>query len=96
MEECAVAIYASPKRVRQLRRSDENPFGNVYGPSETVPVSGIYACTGCWYEDVCIEGTDFPPENYEHQHASGEYRLPVRWRLVVMPSHERSLDRYYY
>jgi hypothetical protein len=71
-------------------------FTPVYGPSETVPVSGIYACTGCWYEDVCIEGTIFPPENREHEHPVGECRLPVRWRLVVMPSHERSLDRYCY
>lgn len=33
----------------------------MHRPGETVPISGIYACTGCRNEVTCVRGEPFPP-----------------------------------
>jgi hypothetical protein len=51
-----------------------------HGPSDPVPMSGIYKCQGCKKEVTCNEGDKFPPQNH-HQHT--EAQGPIRWRLNV-------------
>lgn len=63
-------------------KSDGNKdwWKNEYGPSESVPVSGIYRCLGCKRE-VTSNATDrFPPQNH-HQHTVDQGK--IRWKLNV-------------
>lgn len=52
----------------------------TYGPSDTVPVSGIYRCTGCKREITSNAGDPFPAQN-KHQHSSSQGA--IRWKLNV-------------
>lgn len=52
----------------------------VYGPSDTVPVSGIYKCQGCKKEITSNKNDPFPPQNH-HQHSASEGK--IRWKLNV-------------
>lgn len=65
-----------------LAKSDGNKawWTTVYGPGNSVPVSGIYRCTGCKKEITSNEGDPFPPQNH-HQHTSAQGN--VRWKLNV-------------
>jgi len=57
-----------------------NHWKGVYGPGDTVPVSGIYRCLGC-NKEVTSNGDDpFPPQNH-HQHPSTQGA--IRWKLNV-------------
>lgn len=53
---------------------------NEYKPGETVPVSGIFRCTGCGREDVCNKEDPFPPQSH-HQHSPSQGN--IRWKLNV-------------
>ncbi len=53
---------------------------NAYGPSDTVPVSGIYRCLGCKKEITSNESDRFPPQNH-HQHTTTQGA--IRWKLNV-------------
>jgi hypothetical protein len=52
----------------------------AYGPSEKVPVSGIYKCTGCKKEITSNAQDPFPPQNH-HQHTAAQGA--IRWKLIV-------------
>lgn len=57
----------------------------TYGPSDKVPVSGIYLCTGCKREITSNAGDPFPAQN-KHQHSS--LQGPIRWKLNVRTNTE--------
>jgi hypothetical protein len=57
----------------------------VYGPSQKVPVSGIYRCIGCGREVTSNEGDPFPPQNH-HQHNA--LQGDIRWKLNVRTNTE--------
>jgi hypothetical protein len=52
----------------------------VHAPAETVPLSGIYKCTGCKKEVTSNAGDKFPPQNH-HQHSQTQGQ--IRWQLNV-------------
>ncbi len=54
-------------------------WGSTYSVGSTVPVSGIYRCTGCGDEITSNKGDPFPPQN-SHQHNSMAH---VAWKLVA-------------
>lgn len=56
-----------------------------YGPSETVPVSGIYRCLGCNREVTSNKNDGFPPQNH-HQHSTAQGK--IRWKLNVRTNTE--------
>lgn len=51
-----------------------------YDPTNEVPVSGIYKCTGCNREITSNKGDKFPPQN-KHQHPTDHG--DVKWKLIV-------------
>lgn len=59
---------------------DKDWWKKEYGPSEKVPVSGIYRCLGCNKEVTSNDGDPFPPQNH-HQHTKEQGT--VRWKLNV-------------
>lgn len=59
---------------------DKDWWKKEYGPSETVPVSGIYRCLGCNREVTSNDGDPFPPQNH-HQHTKDQGS--IRWKLNV-------------
>lgn len=61
-------------------KGDKKRWQNTYDPGDTVPVSGIYRCTGCKKEITSNEGDPFPPQNH-HQHSSGQGA--IKWKLNV-------------
>lgn len=66
----------------ELTKSDGSKpwWTSSYGPSDKVPVSGIYRCTGCKKEITSNEGDPFPPQNH-HQHSLAQGA--VKWKLNV-------------
>jgi len=54
-------------------------WGTTYAIGATVPVSGIYRCTGCGDEITSNQGQPFPPQN-THQHNS---TTGIGWKLVA-------------
>lgn len=66
----------------KLDKSDGNKdwWKAEFGPSDTVPVSGIYRCLGCGREVTCNDGDRFPPQNH-HQHSPAQGS--IRWKLNV-------------
>ncbi|MGY2292154.1 protein L [Pseudomonas sp. SDO528_S397] len=65
-----------------LAKSDGNKtwWTKTYGPSDKVPVSGIYRCTGCKKEVTSNADDPFPPQNH-HQHSAAQGA--VSWKLNV-------------
>lgn len=57
----------------------------TYTPSDKVPVSGIYRCTGCKREVTSNAGEPFPPQN-RHQHCTSDGL--IRWKLNVRTNTE--------
>ena len=64
-----------------FRKVVSSIFDVLHTPGTIVPHSGIYECRWCGDEIACNRGTPFPPQNH-HQHTN--WRLPIRWRLLVM------------
>ena len=71
--------YVSESKVIQ---SDGNKdwWKTVYGPGDTVPVSGIYRCLGCNKEITSNDDDPFPPQNH-HQHTAAQGS--IRWKLNI-------------
>ncbi len=64
-------------------------FELVYSPETQVRQPGIYQCTVCHYEIVCIVGQTFPPATDKGHDDWGCYGASlVKWQLIV-----RTLDR---
>lgn len=59
---------------------DQGYWKASHTPGETVPVSGIYRCTGCRKEIAANAGDPLPPQN-KHQHADEDG--PIEWKLNV-------------
>ncbi|WP_017905087.1 hypothetical protein [Pseudomonas asplenii] len=59
---------------------DSDEWNLSYEFDATVPVSGIYLCTGCGKELTARKGDHFPPRN---QHRHSDQKVGVHWRLVV-------------
>lgn len=59
---------------------DSDEWNLSYNNDATVPVSGIYLCTGCGKELTARKGDHFPHQN---QHRHTDQRIAVHWRLVV-------------
>lgn len=60
-------------------------FDMVFSPGTAAPLSGIYRCTACGYEDACNEGLPLPPQSHAvHPH----YLTPIKWRLVTAAHHK--------
>jgi hypothetical protein len=66
----------------ELEESDgaKDWWKTEYGPSSTVPVSGIYRCRGCKKEVTSNEGDPFPPQNH-HQHTKEQGE--IKWKLNI-------------
>jgi hypothetical protein len=73
-----MAVY---NQAANLRFGNGPAFDYVYGPSQTVPLSGIYRCDGCGREIAANKGDPLPPQNH-HQHPP--LAGPVRWRPLVV------------
>lgn len=52
----------------------------TYSTGDSVPVSGIYTCTGCKREITSNKNDPFPPQNH-HQHTTAQGA--VKWKLNV-------------
>lgn len=51
-----------------------------YSPGNTVPVSGIYICTGCEREIAANKDDPFPPQNTkQHPAKHGQ----IEWELLA-------------
>ncbi|SFO86228.1 hypothetical protein SAMN03159417_00371 [Ralstonia sp. NFACC01] len=74
-----MAWYIDANRVTK-GVADRSHWNAVHKPGETVPLSGIYRCTGCNKEVASNKGDPFPPQNH-HQH--GTDQPPIRWKLLV-------------
>ena len=61
-------------------QSDKAWWKNSYNPGDTVPVSGIYRCTGCNKEITSNQDDPFPPQNH-HQHNANQGA--IKWKLNV-------------
>lgn len=72
-----MAITTSKSKITTGKLSKE--WETQYGPSDTVPASGIYYCTSCHREVTCNKGDGFPTQNHA-QHPSGK----INWQLSVM------------
>lgn len=73
-----MALYTDQSVLNQVK-GDNEWWTKTYGPSDTVPTSGIYRCLNCKREVTCNEGDDFPPQNHS-QHAAGK---PIVWKLNI-------------
>lgn len=72
-----MAHFKDPTRL-SFRRSLS--FDALREPSEAVPASGIYLCSGCGREEVAQRGALLPPlDHHRHTPSQGV----VRWRLIV-------------
>lgn len=74
-----MAWYLNLDNLKKTGKPDNDWWTHVYTPGSTVPVSGIYKCTGCRKEVTCNEDDPFPPQNH-HQHPGSS---PIRWELIV-------------
>lgn len=63
-----------------LSDGEKEWWKRVYGPADTVPVSGIYRCIGCKKEVTSNADDPFPPQNH-HQHTREQGE--IRWKLNV-------------
>lgn len=72
-----------------LTKTDGKPahWSKEYGPSDEVPVSGIYKCSGCKKEITSNKEDPFPPQNH-HQHSREQGT--IRWKLIVRTNTEGS------
>lgn len=77
--------YLKNKSVLGEGNADATHWKQVYGPGDTVPVSGIYRCVGCKKEITSNEDDPFPPQNH-HQHTAAQGR--IQWRLNVRTNTE--------
>jgi len=75
-----MAWYAELTNIHLTGKPGNSWWTHYYGPSQDVPVSGIYKCRHCKREVTCNFGDIFPPQNH-HQHPSslGE----ISWELIV-------------
>ena len=73
-----MAIYGN---AADIRFGNGPAFTFTYGPSDHVPLSGIYRCDACGHEVAANRGDPLPPQN-RHQHSL--ILGPVRWRPVVV------------
>lgn len=63
-----------------LHQEDEEAFDLAYEPAATVPISGIYRCTGCGKSTTAVKDKHFPAHGTP-QHGPAQDR--IRWQLVV-------------
>ena len=80
-----MAIYHDSSK---LEPGEGEVFGQLYGPADTVPLSGIYQCKGCGKEIASNFGQPFPPQNHD-QHTLTQG--PIIWQLIVYADHDRKL-----
>jgi hypothetical protein len=73
-----MAWYTEDNKIHKVN-SDNDWWKHWYGPSQTVPVSGIYKCMNCKKEVTSNKGDPFPPQNH-HQHQTSS---PIQWELIV-------------
>ena len=72
-----MAMY---KEDRQLKKSIDAAFDQIYKPGDTTPHSGIYNCINCGDEIASNSGNPLPSQNHA-QHAPG--RGDIRWQMIV-------------
>lgn len=73
-----MALYKNASDLKQNTSWDG--WNTKYSPSEEVPHSGIYKCTGCKKEVTSNKGDKFPPQNH-HQHGNGQGS--IQWQMIV-------------
>lgn len=78
VEEIIMAVYGNGKVLKHIPGWDG--WDNIYKPSDQVPHSGIYKCTGCNKEITSNKGDKFPPQNH-HQH--GSVLSSIQWKIIV-------------
>jgi hypothetical protein len=66
---------------------DKDWWKSIYGPGDSVPVSGLYKCLGCKKEITSNKDDPFPPQN-KHQHTQSQGS--VRWKLIIRTDTEGS------
>jgi hypothetical protein len=66
------------------------PFDTTHRPGGTAPLSGIYRCTICGWEEVFVANTTLPPQNH-HTHAPG--LTHILWRLSAYARHAANGSR---
>jgi hypothetical protein len=76
-----VATYKYPNIIGP--ETGEVEFDRLHTPGEAVPLSGIYRCEGCAFEDVGERGRIFPPARDPHVCRPGA----TKWRLIVKAIH---------
>ena len=72
-----MALYKYPQVLELL---NDPIFDQLYVPSATTPLSGIYRCQACGREITSVKSYPLPPQNH-HQHTVTQG--PIQWRLVV-------------
>ena len=78
-----MAVYADSSVLKHIPSWDG--WEKVYSPSDQVPHSGIYKCTGCNKEITSNKGDKFPPQNH-HQH--GPNLSSIRWKIIIFTDTE--------
>lgn len=74
-----MAWYTDDKSVIKIPASHDY-WAPVHSPGDSVPLSGIYICTGCKAEVTCNNTDPFPPQNH-HQHPVSLGK--IGWKLLV-------------
>ena len=72
-----MAFYQNASYLTQDYGSE---FNVVHEPGDTVPLSGIYRCTGCGESSTNVKHRSFPPQSH-HVHPNSF--TPIRWQLIV-------------
>ncbi len=72
-----MALY---KHGHYLRPSQDAAFDQEHRPGAMATHSGIYRCTNCGDEYVCVANHPLPSQNHRlHKPSTG----PIQWMLVV-------------
>lgn len=73
-----MALYKDSSILKYVPNWDG--WDKIYKPSDIVPHSGIYKCTGCKKEITSNKGDRFPPQNH-HQH--GSLLSSIQWKIII-------------